>query len=285
VADTLLGSLTPAVNNALDSGLTVGTRIRFEADRSITKVRWHFPTPVPSNTVPWAIWEYNPVDDTAGALLGSGSFSASPDPNAWNEVSITSIPRNAGDEIVVAVWTATRYVATTNFFGADVPSVEGDLVGPAEVIGTPNKRNGRFRSGGSLLYPSSGSNKSCYFVDIEVSEAAPESVDLTPATLTFAAQPVTPVSGAVTVAIDPAALTLGAVSVTPVSGAVTVDLSAALLAISAQPVTPTVGPVTVALSPAVMSFGAVQVLTDSSLVLRPDLGTIMRPDLGVVLRP
>jgi hypothetical protein len=66
---------------------------------------------------------------------------------------------------------------------------------------------------------------------------------------------------------------------------VTVDLSAALLAISAQPVTPTVGPVTVALSPAVMSVGAVQVLTDSSLVLRPDLGTIMRPDLGVVLRP
>lgn len=170
MTDTLLGNLTPVINNALDSGLTVGTRIKFTVDRTITKVRWFFPTPVPSNTVPWAIWVYNPGDDSAGALLGTGSFSASPTPNAWNEISITPIMRSAADEIVVAVWSATRYVATLNFFGADVPSANGDLIGSAETAN--NRRNGRFRSGGSLLYPSDGSNKSCYFVDIEVEEPA-----------------------------------------------------------------------------------------------------------------
>ncbi len=168
MADTLLGNLVPLTLDAVDSGLTVATRIRFAADRRINKVRWYFPPTLPSNTVPWAIWVYNPADDTAGALLGTGSFSASPTPNAWNEVSIAPIDRADGDEIVVAVWTATRYNATLNFFGADVPSAGGFLIGSEETAS--NRRNGRFRSGGSLLYPSSGSNKSCYFVDIEVDE-------------------------------------------------------------------------------------------------------------------
>jgi hypothetical protein len=283
MADTLLGNLTPGINDALDSGLTVATRIKFTADRTITKVRWFFPTPVPSNTVPWAIWAYNPGDDTAGALLGTGSFSASPTPNAWNEISITPIMRSAADEIVVAVWSATRYVATLNFFGADVPSANGDLIGSEETAS--NRRNGRFRSGGSLLYPSSGSNKSNYFVDIEVSEAVAETVDLSAAALTFAAQPVGPIPGMVAVSLTPATLTVSAQSVAPTSGATSVDLSPAFLAVAALAVSPTSGVVNVTLTAAAITFGAVQVLTDSSLILRPDFGVIPRPNLGVILRP
>lgn len=202
MTDTLLGSLAPVNNDALDSGLTLGTRIKFNANRRITKVRWYFPNTLPSNTVPWTIWVYNPVDDTAGSVLGSGTFSATPNANQWNEVSVgTPINRATNDEIVVAVWSATRYVATLNFFGADVPSVNGDLTGPADFSGSPNRRNGRFRSGGSLLYPSSGSNKSCYFVDIEVEEI-PSAV-----TGTFQATAPSPVLAAGGGLINPGAYT------------------------------------------------------------------------------
>jgi hypothetical protein len=264
VTDTLLGNLTPAVTDALDSGLTLGTRIRFEADRNITKVRWRFPDTLPSNTVPWAIWVYNPADETAGDLLGSGSFSATPDAGAWNEVSITPIARVTDDEIVVAVWSATRYVATTNFFGADVPSANGDLTGPIEEVGTPNRRNGRFRSGASLLYPSSGSNKSCYFVDIEVSEAAPVSVDLTSVAFTLAAQALTATPGMVTADLTPAVSTFAAQAVSAVPGPLSMAVTAAGVTFEALAVTPVPGVITVALTPATLTLVALQLFSVST---------------------
>lgn len=67
--------------------------------------------------------------------------------------------------------------------------------------------------------------------------AAPSTVDLTPAALTFTAVPLTPTPGPVTAALTPATVTVTAVAVTPTPGPVTVALTPATLTITAVPLT------------------------------------------------
>lgn len=87
----------------------------------------------------------------------------------------------------------------------------------------------------------------------------PVTVALTSASVALTAQPLTPVSAPVTVALSSAAVTLAAVPVVAAPGAVTVDLVPGAMSLTAQPVDADPGPVAVTLSPAGMTLSATPV--------------------------
>lgn len=124
--------------------------------------------------------------------------------------------------------------------------------------------------------------------DLVFGGGGPETVDLTPVSMTLTAVAVTPVSQPVSMSLTPAALTLSAVPVGPVSQPVAVALTPAALTLTAIPVTPASGPVSVTLTPAEVAFTAVAVTPAAAgrvVVVRPNTGTVGRPFIGVVARP
>lgn len=168
MAETLFGNTQPVVTNASDGapGLTLATRIRIAADGNIVGLRWRFPDTLPASPVQWFVVSYDPGTDLPTGSLASGTFS-SPTAGQYNTASFSPVACNAGDEVCAEIWTSDRYVATNSFFtSGDV--VSGNLTGPQDDAVAPVHRNGRFRSGASPAFPSSGTGAS-YFVDIVVS--------------------------------------------------------------------------------------------------------------------
>lgn len=264
MSETLYGGATPASTNLLDgTGLTLATRVRVKAVGTLDRIGWRFPDTLPSQPVQWFLVRYNPADDSAGASLGSGTISGSAGQWNWHTFS-SPISVNVDEEFVAEIWTRDRYVAEANYFATDRSSATGKLIGPADSIGTPNRRNGRFWNSGTPQYANQGFNATAYFVDLDFTPAAVASeVTLTPAVVVVSAQALTPVPGPTSVTLTPA-----------------------VVEVSAQPITPVPGPTSVTLTPAVVTVAAVPlVVGDPSVVLRPELGVINRPDLGVVLRP
>lgn len=96
--------------------------------------------------------------------------------------------------------------------------------------------------------------------------AAGSTVSLTTAELAFAAEPVSPVPGMVSVTLTPATITLAAEPADPDPGPVTVALSTATMPLSAPALDPDPGPVTVVLSPAALTFAALAVDADPGVV-------------------
>jgi hypothetical protein len=162
VSENLFGNTAPA-GNFTDTGLTLGTRIRFAVAGTITGVRWRFPDILPSGTVQWFVVRYNPADDaTPGSSLGSGTFSA-PVAGTYVTESFTPVSVAAGDEVVAEVFTPDRYVASAHFFDSNV--VSGNLTGPADDAVT-TRHNGRFAAGASPTWPTNGFNATGYHVDV-----------------------------------------------------------------------------------------------------------------------
>src|ERR1700742_743718 len=89
MSESLFNGATPDNTNNSDGapGLTLGTRIRFTIDGTVSGVSWRFPDGQPSAQVQWLLWEYFPATDASGLLLGSGVFPFPADIGQWNTIN------------------------------------------------------------------------------------------------------------------------------------------------------------------------------------------------------
>jgi hypothetical protein len=152
MATSIFTAQTPSITNGDDgTDYTLGTAFRRSASGSITHGRWYFPDPVPAGTTEFILYD---VDTQAE--LARASF-VSPAANAWNTVELASpVAYTANTLLVAAVYTSARYVATANFFTADL--VNGDITAPGATNG---------RLGNTDEYPSTVSgNDACFFADV-----------------------------------------------------------------------------------------------------------------------
>jgi len=167
MATDVLFTGVPAVPDASDGapGLSLGTRIEVVNAGWFIGIRWRFPDTLPGATVQWRVDGYNPATDASTGTVRSGTFTA-PVAGTYVTESFAALAVSPGDEFVAYIWTPDRYVGTTNFFLVNVNSVSGNYLGPADDTGVPARRNGRFNVGGAITYPTSGSNRFGYFVDV-----------------------------------------------------------------------------------------------------------------------
>lgn len=172
---SIFTSQTPVLPNQLASSvINLGTVFTTSAAGSVSAVRWFAGTDPPSNPVMYGLFTW--TNDTAGTLLTSGNFGAIT-PGAWNQVSITPQVLTAGQYyvVVVLVRSGDHYAATGGFFNG-VSVTNAPLTAPADDNIIP-RHNGKFLEGvGSVSYPTSSFNGSCYFVDVVFDPAAPTNI-------------------------------------------------------------------------------------------------------------
>lgn len=124
MALSIFTSQVPAILNGDDAtAYTLATAFSRATDGRITHGRWFFPNPIPAGTTDFVLYP-----GASGPALARVPFVA-PTPGAWNTVALPSpVVYTAGTVLIAAVRTSGMYVATANFFTADL--VNGDITAP-----------------------------------------------------------------------------------------------------------------------------------------------------------
>lgn len=134
---------------------------------------------------------------------------------------------------------------TTRYADARLDEIQSTFIGQRAVGAAGNYTIG-------TATPASGTNINAVAVAIRPGAAAPSEVTLTPATLTLAVQPFSPVPGPVAVDFVPVALALSVQPLSPVPGPVAVTLTPVVLTLAVVPLSlPDVVPVPGRLTPSV----------------------------------
>lgn len=159
MTDTIYTVQTPGVpDDNQPGGITVGTVFFASVDGTIATTRWYAPVSALGGTPVMAVYA-----EGTQALLATGTFLDPITPGAWNTATLdVTVNVTAAVNYVVAVWTPDRYVATVGQFNG-VSITSGTLTAPADNV---SLRNGRFRTGGALQFPTDSFGGNGYFADV-----------------------------------------------------------------------------------------------------------------------
>lgn len=158
MTDTIYTVQVPGVpNDSQPGGITVGTVFFTSVDGTISQMRRYFPTTVDATPSTAALY----LEGTQ-AVLATATFAGG-ETAGWHTANLnTTVNITAGTNYVIAAWSEDHYVATVGQFNG-TPITNGAITAPADNV---SLRNGRFRTGGSIQFPTDSFGGNGYFIDV-----------------------------------------------------------------------------------------------------------------------
>jgi hypothetical protein len=245
VSESLFTAQTPALPENTDGapGITTATTLRFATAGSISAVRFFASTSVGGTYVGlvWRVTSSDAGSAGSGTLLASKTLGTTPTGGTWNNITLdTPVSVVTNTLYRIGLFNTSRYVASTNFFAADV--INGNVTADQNTdnpVGLGTLAQGTFVidvTPGTYPTQGGGGNGTCYFVDVLFDAAGGSSASPTGLSVPVAL-------GSPTVALGRTAAPTG-LSVPVALGSPTVGLqvSPTGLAVPVALGSPTVGP-------------------------------------------